>query len=72
MKALIPKIIGAGLNTLAYLAPTKAARIGFELFCRPIRLQIKGRQKSFLDTASQDTFDHKGVKIQTYRWGNGE
>ena len=37
-----------------------------------MRLQIKERQKSFLDTASQDTFDHKGIKIQTYRWGNGE
>ena len=29
MKALIPKIIGAGLNTLAYLAPTKAAQHRF-------------------------------------------
>ena len=48
MKALIPKIIGAGLNTLAYLAPTKAAQIGFELFCRPIRLQIKRKTKIFL------------------------
>src|SRR5688572_9792392 len=72
MKALIPKIIGAGLNTLAHLAPNKAADIGFELFCRPIRLQIKEKQKSFLDTASQEAFDHKGIKIQTYRWGNGE
>ena len=72
MKDFIPKIIGAGLNTLAYLAPEKAAQIGFEVFCRPIRLQINKKQKSFLGTASQDTFDHKGIKIQTYRWGNGE
>jgi pimeloyl-ACP methyl ester carboxylesterase len=72
MKALIPRIIGAGLNTLAYVAPTRAAHLGFELFCRPIRVPIKEKQKSFLDTAWQEAFDHNGTKIQTYRWGNGD
>ena len=71
MKALIPRIIGAGLNTLAYVAPAKTAHIGFELFCKPLRVPIKQKQKSFLDTAWQETFDHNGIKIQTYRWGNG-
>ncbi len=72
MKALIPRIIGAGLNTLAYVAPAKTAHIGFELFCKPLRVPIKQKQKSFLDTAWQETFDHNGIKIQTYRWGTGD
>lgn len=72
MKALIPKIIGAGLNTLAHIAPTKTAHMGFELFLRPIRVPIKEKQKAFFNTAEQETFYHKGIKIQTYRWGNGE
>lgn len=72
MKALIPRIIGACLNSLAYIAPTKAAHIGFELFCRPIRVQIKEKQKLFLNKAWRETFDYNGIKIQTYRWGTGE
>ena len=72
MKALIPRIIGAGLNSLAYIAPARAAHIGFNLFCRPIRIPLKEKQKLFLHKASRETFDHNGIKIQTYRWGTGE
>jgi len=71
MKALIPRIIGAGLNTLAYVAPAKTAHLGFELFCKPLRVPINQKQKSFLDTALQESFEHNGIKIQTYRWGTG-
>jgi pimeloyl-ACP methyl ester carboxylesterase len=72
MKAFITKSIGAGLNTLAHIAPARTARIGFELFCSPFRVPINEKQKAFLNTATQQTFNHKGNKIQTYRWGNGE
>jgi pimeloyl-ACP methyl ester carboxylesterase len=72
MKALITRIIGACLNSLAYIAPTKAADIGFQLFCRPIRVPLTEKQKLFLNKAWQETFDHNGIKIQTYRWGTGE
>jgi len=71
MKALIPRTIGAGLNALAYVSPSNAARIGFELFCRPFRLPIEKKQQSFFNTAVQEVFHFKGVDIQTYRWGNG-
>jgi pimeloyl-ACP methyl ester carboxylesterase len=69
MKNLITKSIGIGLNTLAYVAPQKAANLGFELFCRPIRVGIKKKQKAFFNTAELQTFDFNGTAIQTYRWG---
>lgn len=72
MKKLLTKTIGASLNTLAHIAPAKTARLGFELFCRPMRLNINAKQKAFFNTAHQDVFTHKGTSIQTYRWGNGE
>ena len=72
MKALIPKTLGAGLNVLAYVAPSKAAQIGFELFCRPLRVPIKDKQQSFFDTAVKENFHFNGFDIQTYRWGSGD
>src|SRR5688572_16030835 len=71
MKALIPRTIGAGLNTLAYVAPGKAAQLGFELFCRPLRVPITKKQQGFFDTAVKETFQSNGFDIQTYRWGTG-
>lgn len=72
MKKLLTKTIGASLNTLAHIAPAKTARLGFELFCRPMRLRINAKQKAFFDTAKQDVFAHEGTNIQTYQWGNGD
>lgn len=64
--------MGAGLNTLAHIAPGKTADLGLELFCRPFRTPITAKQKSFFKTAEQETFVHHGNRIQTYRWGKGE
>jgi pimeloyl-ACP methyl ester carboxylesterase len=72
MKNVITKSIGIGLNTLAYVAPRKAATLGFELFCRPFRTAIKKKQKAFFNTAELQTFDFNGTAIQTYRWGKSD
>lgn len=72
MKTLLTKTIGASLNTLAHIAPEKTARLGFELFCRPMRTPINAKQKSFLDSATVEVFKHGGNDIQTYRWGSGD
>lgn len=72
MKKLLTKTIGASLNTLAHVAPKKTARLGFELFCRPIRLQINPTQRAFFNTAKQDVIRFNGNDIHCYRWGNGE
>lgn len=65
------KTIGASLNTLAHIAPAKAASLGLKLFCRPIRPKITKKQQAFFNTATQETFMHNGQRIQTYRWGKG-
>ena len=72
MKKFITKTIGASLNAMANIAPVKTARIGFELFCRPIRLPLSEKQKSFLNSAAQEVFQYKGNNVQTYRWGTGD
>lgn len=71
MKKMILRSIGLYLNGLARIAPRKAARLGFDLFCYPFRVQINSKQKRFLDTAVQSSFEYNGVKIQTYQWGRG-
>lgn len=71
MKQMIFRSIGLCLNALAFVAPRKAARLGLDLFCRPVRTPITPKQKAFLETAAQSGFEHNGIKIQTYRWGNG-
>jgi pimeloyl-ACP methyl ester carboxylesterase len=71
MKKIITKVLGAYLNTLAQVAPKKAARDGFYLFCRPFRPKLTDYHKRFLQTADQFSFEHDGINIQAYRFGNG-
>ncbi len=71
MKNLIMKGAGLYLNTLARIAPGKAAHAGLNLFCHPFRAPLSTNQKAFLNTARQSVFSHGGVPIMEYRWGNG-
>jgi pimeloyl-ACP methyl ester carboxylesterase len=66
------RIIGAWLDTAALVSPSYAGRLGFELFGRPVRRKMKEKEAAFLDTAEAFSFRHAGVKIQGYRWGNGD
>jgi pimeloyl-ACP methyl ester carboxylesterase len=71
MKKIIMRGLGLCMNTLAQVLPKKAARIGFNLFCYPFRVPVNAKQRAFLDTADQSTFDYNGMKIQAYQWGKG-
>ena len=71
MKTIITKVLGAYLNTLGQVAPAKAARQGFYLFCRPFRSKLTDYHKQFLRSADQFSFEHDGINIQAYRFGNG-
>lgn len=71
MKKLIPFLLGKLINLLAFIAPTYAGKIGFQIFCRPFRSTIQPYHHKFLSTAEKKSFDHNGVAIQTYRWGAG-
>jgi pimeloyl-ACP methyl ester carboxylesterase len=72
MKKLISKSIGFSLNALAIIAPGKAARMGFSLFCYPFRTKLTDKHKAFLFSAERSTLEHGGETIQVYKWGSGE
>ena len=72
MKKLILKLLGLHLNALALIAPARAARRGFLLFCRPLRPSINAKQQAFLDSARKFSLDHEGYRVQCYRWGSGQ
>lgn len=72
MKKLISKSIGFSLNTLANIAPRKAARMGFNLFCYPFRAKLTDKHKAFLFSAERSTLEHGGETIQVYKWGKGK
>lgn len=71
MKKMISHLIGFYLNVLAFIAPQKAALVGFRLFCYPVRGKISKHQRQFLQDASQFLIHHKGDRIQGYTWGKG-
>lgn len=64
--------IGLYLNALAWVAPRKAGRKGFFLFCRPRRRPVKPHHLDFLNTSEKFTVEYAGKKVQGYRWGTGE
>ena len=65
------KLLGLYLEILAFIAPSKAARVGFLLFCRPFRAPINKKQADFLNTAEKFQLHHEGFTVQGYRWGYG-
>jgi hypothetical protein len=71
MKTLIVKMLGLYVNTLALFAPRKAGRVGFLLFCRPVRVPFRQKQKEFLNSADKFVIQQQDVAVQGYRWGNG-
>jgi pimeloyl-ACP methyl ester carboxylesterase len=68
----ITSLAGLYLNSIAHVFPQHAGRQGLKLFCRPFRLPLKKYQRDYLATADLFSFDHDGVNIQGYRWGDGE
>jgi pimeloyl-ACP methyl ester carboxylesterase len=71
-KKIIASVLGNSLNSLAYIYPSLAGKLGFKLFCYPFRTKLRDFQLDFLNTAEKKTFFFKNNKIQTYQWGKGE
>ncbi|MBP7643538.1 MAG: hypothetical protein KA767_09370 [Saprospiraceae bacterium] len=44
----LPKFIGKSINTIAYFAPEKAAKLALDLFCTPRAGKLKEYQLNFL------------------------
>lgn len=71
-KQLLIFSIRTYLNTLAWVAPTKAGREGFYLFCKPRKRPVKPHHMEFLDASEKFSIDYAGKKVQGYKWGTGE
>ena len=71
-KKLVIFSLGLYLNVMARIAPRKAAKTGFVIFCRPIRRPVKPHHLEFLNTSTKFTVAYSGKTVQGYRWGTGE
>lgn len=71
MKQIITRLIGLYLNLMSIVAPRKAGKIGFEMFCHPFRVPLRTKHLMFLEAATYSRIDVEGVQVQLYRWGNG-
>jgi pimeloyl-ACP methyl ester carboxylesterase len=71
MKKLIIRGTGIYLNTLALMAPRKAADQAFELFCRPFRTPINAKQKLFFASGEAFNLEADGYHVNGLKWGNG-
>lgn len=71
MKKLFYRILGWYLNALAIIAPSVAARKGFLLFCRPLRMSPNEKHLSFLGTGETFQLHVNGFVVHGFRWGNG-
>lgn len=71
MKIFVTRLIGQWLNLLAWLAPARAGRTGFDLFCTPFGARPRPHQRAFLDSARHTIITVANEAIQVYRWGTG-
>lgn len=71
MKKLVARAYGLWLNVLAILWPKRAGKLGFVLFCHPIRVPMKKHHREYLSAGASFVYDYDGVNVQVYRWGTG-
>lgn len=71
MKKLIIKTAGTFLNTLANISSTKAGKVGYKLFCTPMKAPMKSHHLDFLMPAKSMKIPYEHIEIQTYKWGTG-
>lgn len=72
MEKIITTLIGGYLNTLSLIVPRKAGEHGVGVFCYPVRPSLKAYHKEFLNSSEKFVFPFNGIRLQGYRWGNGE
>lgn len=67
--ANLPRLIGAGLNGLAEIAPMAAGQLAFDLFGKPRPRKPKPEETQFLATADFHYENLNDRKIALYHWG---
>ncbi|KPM31470.1 Alpha/beta hydrolase fold protein [Croceitalea dokdonensis DOKDO 023] len=68
LSTLIPHLYGQWLNVIAIFSPTRAAKIGFQIFTTIRKGRVLPQQKSFLDAAKHSVETIKGHQVQAYSW----
>ncbi len=71
MKAYIPKLIGASINSMAYILPKYSGKLAMQLFSTPRKGQLQTHETHYLQTAQQQRFSHDTLSINTYYWKGG-
>ncbi len=71
MKRFVIFLLGSYLNFINIFSKHIGGRQAFLLFCYPVPLKLKPKQKQFLDTADSFKVNFEGKQIAGYRWGEG-
>ena len=68
MNSLLPKIVGAILNSIGIFNSKLASIIALKIFSKPRKGKLTTNANSFLDTANKSTLYCTEFNIQIYHW----
>ena len=68
MNSLLPKIIGAILNSIGIFNSKLASRLALLVFSKPRKGKLSTNAHLFLDTAIKSTMYYLDLNIQIYQW----
>ena len=68
MNSLLPKVVGAILNSIGIFNSKLASRLALLVFSKPRKGKLTTYANSFLDTANKSTLYYTDFAIQIYQW----
>ena len=73
LQRLVPKLIGAKINTISITSPAAAAQQAFNIFCTPRKGRPFGEQIEYLKEPKFEILNSGTCELQSYRWeGTGK
>jgi len=73
LQRLIPKLIGAKINSISIASPAMAAQQAFNIFCTPRKGKPYGEQISYLEKPKFEKLISGSCELQSYHWkGTGK
>jgi pimeloyl-ACP methyl ester carboxylesterase len=73
LQRLIPKLIGAKINSISIVNPAAAAQQSFNIFCTPRKGRPFGEQIPYLEQPKFEKLDSGSCELQSYHWeGTGK
>lgn len=68
MNSLLPKLVGALINSIGLFNNGFASRLALKLFSKPRQGKLSFKDHLFLDTANKSRLQYNNFAIQTYHW----